>query len=153
MNSVNLIGRLAQEPELKQTQSGIPLTTISVAVQRPYKSQGEDSVDFFDVLLWRQSAEYVCKYAAKGCAIGVTGRIQIDIYNDRKYPDVKHKRAVIVADRVELLSKPSPNARAAKTDDMTPMPPQSNTTQQNNGGGLENLDGFEDIYSNFQPPF
>lgn len=68
LNRVVVMGRLVHDPELKQTQSGICVTTFSIAVERDFKdkSTGEKVADFLDVVAWRQTAEFVCKYFSKG---------------------------------------------------------------------------------------
>ena len=57
MNSINLVGRLTADPELKTTQSGISVCTFSLAVNRP---RVKDTTDFINCVAWRQSAEYLC---------------------------------------------------------------------------------------------
>lgn len=79
MNSINLVGRICQDIELKQTQDGIAVCNFSLAVSRP---NVKDTTDFIPVVCWRQSAEYLAKYAGKGVRISVTG-----ILTTRKYKD------------------------------------------------------------------
>lgn len=81
-NKVILMGRLTANPELKQTQSGIAVTSFSLAVDRKGKT-GEDKVcDFFTVVAWRQTAEFICKYFKKGSAILVCGELQTRSWTD-----------------------------------------------------------------------
>ena len=71
MNSVNLIGRLTENPEMRQTQSGTAVTNFSIAVPRDYKDQnGEYPTDFIQIQAWRHTAEFVCKYFVKGALCG-----------------------------------------------------------------------------------
>lgn len=84
MNSINLIGRLTENPEMRQTQSGTAVTNFSIAVPRDYKDQnGEYPTDFIQIQAWRHTAEFVCKYFVKGARVGVTGQIQTSKYKDR----------------------------------------------------------------------
>lgn len=84
MNSVNLIGRLTENPEMRQTQGGTAVTNFSIAVPRDYKDQnGENPTDFIQVQAWRHTAEFVCKYFVKGARVGITGQIQTSKYKDR----------------------------------------------------------------------
>lgn len=84
MNSVNLIGRLTENPEMRQTQSGTAVVNFSIAVQRDYKDQnGEYPTDFIQIQAWRHTAEFVCKYFVKGARVGVTGQIQTSKFKDR----------------------------------------------------------------------
>ena len=76
-NVVILTGRLTADPELKTTQSGISVTSFAVAVDRRFNRQGEErQADFIDVVAWRQSADFVCKYFRKGSMIAIQGSIQ-----------------------------------------------------------------------------
>ena len=84
MNSVNLIGRLTENPEMRQTQGGTAVTNFSIAVPRDYKDQnGEYPTDFIQIQAWRHTAEFVCKYFVKGARVGITGQIQTSKYKDR----------------------------------------------------------------------
>lgn len=81
-NKVILMGRLTANPELKQTQGGHPVTSFSIAVDRKGKT-GEDKVcDFINVVAWRQTAEFICKYFKKGSAILVCGELQTRSWTD-----------------------------------------------------------------------
>ena len=78
------MGRLVAEPELKTTGTGISVCSFCVAVDRNYVKQGtERQTDFINVVAWRQSAEFLCKYFAKGQLIALEGSIQSRTYQDR----------------------------------------------------------------------
>lgn len=78
-NKAILMGRLTATPELKQTQSGVPVTSFALAVDR----KGKDSLcDFITVVAWRQTAEFICKYFGKGQAILVCGELQTRSWTD-----------------------------------------------------------------------
>lgn len=78
------MGRLVATPELKQTQSGINVTTFTVAVQRSFAdANGERQTDFINVVAWRKTAEFVCKYFQKGQMIALQGSIQTRKYEDK----------------------------------------------------------------------
>lgn len=77
MNNVSLIGRLTADPELRHTQSGIATTRFNIAVDRQFVRQGEErQADFITIVAWRQTAEFICKYFAKGQRIALTGSIR-----------------------------------------------------------------------------
>jgi single-strand DNA-binding protein len=98
-NRVILMGRLTKDPELRTTQSGVTMCRITVAVDRNFVKQGEErQADFLDVVCWRQTAEFVCKYFTKGRPIHIEGRIQNDNYTDQNGNKVY--RNTIVADNV-----------------------------------------------------
>ena len=97
MNRVELTGRLTKDVELRQTQSGLPTATFTIAVDRVSKEQ---TADFIACVAWRQSAEYLAKYGKKGNWVEVAGKIQV-----RSYDRDGHKTYVteVVADDVHLV--------------------------------------------------
>ena len=101
MNTVVLIGRLTADPELKHTQNGNAVTGFSIAVDRPYQKSGEErQADFIDIVAWRGTAEFICKYFKKGRKIAVQGVIQTRSYTDKD--GNKRKAFEIVADNVHF---------------------------------------------------
>jgi single-strand DNA-binding protein len=100
MNQVVLMGRLTRDPELRHTQSGTPVATFSLAVDRGYtpKDGGERQTDFIDIVAWRNTAEFVCKYFTKGQMAAVTGRLQIRDWTDKD--GNKRRSAEVVADNI-----------------------------------------------------
>ena len=83
MNKIVIKGRLTKDPELRQTQSGVPVCNITVAVDRAY-SKEDKQTDFFDCVFWRQGAEFIDKYFTKGQEILVDGEMQSRKYEDRE---------------------------------------------------------------------
>ena len=84
MNIIAIKGRLVRDPEIRQTQSGVSVTNITVAVDRSYSAGGEKQTDFFDCVFWRQGAEFVSKYFKKGKEIIVTGEMQSRKWQDKE---------------------------------------------------------------------
>ncbi|MFQ8953395.1 MAG: single-stranded DNA-binding protein [Oscillospiraceae bacterium] len=82
-NIVVLTGRLTADPELKTTQSGLSVTSFSIAVDRRFGSGEERQTDFINIVAWRQQAEFVAKYFKKGNLIGIEGSIQTRKYTDK----------------------------------------------------------------------
>ena len=80
MNHVALQGRLTAAPEMRTTPNGKNVTTFSLAVDRDFKVNGERKADFFTVVAWGGSAEFVCNYFDKGSAMIVEGRLQTRTY-------------------------------------------------------------------------
>ena len=81
MNSICLMGRLTGDPELKTTQSGVSVTSFSVAVDRAYRSKDQErQTDFINCVAWRQTAEFISRYFHKGQRIALQGSLQ-----SRKY--------------------------------------------------------------------
>ncbi len=99
LNRIVLMGRLTRDPELRRTQSGIAVTSFSLACDRDFKSQsGEKETDFIDIVAWRGTAEFVSKYFAKGRMAVVEGRLQIRDWTDKD--GGKRRSAEVVADNV-----------------------------------------------------
>lgn len=84
INNVVLMGRLTATPELKQTASGVEVTSFTIAVDRPYTKQGEErQTDFISCAAWRSTAKFITSYFTKGQMIAVTGSIQTRNYEDK----------------------------------------------------------------------
>ena len=84
LNHVTMMGRLTADPELRHTQSGIPVTSFRIAVDRNYADQeGEVKTDFYDVTAWRGTAEVISKYFSKGRMIAIDGRLETQRWTDR----------------------------------------------------------------------
>ena len=85
LNHITIMGRLVRDPELRRTQSGIPVCTFRIAVDRDYVSQnGERETDFFDVTSWRGTATFVSTYFCKGRMIALDGRLETQGWTDRE---------------------------------------------------------------------
>jgi single-strand DNA-binding protein len=97
MNSINLVGRLTADPELKQTQSGKSVCSFTLAVSRP---RVKDTTDFINCVVWNQSAEYLTNYGRKGNLVAVTGVLTSRKYDDK---DGNHRTAFeVVCDSVSI---------------------------------------------------
>lgn len=105
MNVVALIGRVVADPELRYTPSGLAVTTLRIAVDRRFKSQsGEKETDFFDVVAWRQNAEFAANYLTKGRLVAVNGSLQQQSWVQQD--GQKRTKIQIVADNLQGLDKP-----------------------------------------------
>lgn len=99
LNQIILMGRLARDPELRRTQSGLPVASFTLAVERDRSNKGQEKqTDFIDIVAWRNTAEFVSKYFTKGQLVAVSGRLQIREWTGDN--DSKHKVAEVVADNV-----------------------------------------------------
>lgn len=99
LNHINIMGRLTKDPEIRYTQSQTPVASFTIAVDRDYQQGGsEKKTDFIECQAWRQTAEFVSKYFAKGSMAVVSGRLQIRDWTDRE--GNKRKSAEIVADNI-----------------------------------------------------
>ena len=79
------MGRLTADPELKMTQNSTPVCSFRIAVDRNVtnKQTGERATDYINVIAWRQTAEFVCKYFRKGSMIALEGSLQSRSYTDK----------------------------------------------------------------------
>ncbi len=104
MNKVFLIGNLTRDPEMRSTQSGIPVCNFSIAVNRRFRNAqtGQQETDFFNIVAWRQLAELCSRYLSKGRKVAVLGSIQTRTYEAQD--GTKRSAFDIVADEVEFLS-------------------------------------------------
>ena len=106
VNKVILIGNLVADPELKQTASNIAVTSFRIAVGRRFtKSADAQQADFIDIVCWRQTAEFVCKYFTKGKSILVCGSLQSRTWTDQN--NQKRYTTEVVADEVSFVEKKS----------------------------------------------
>ena len=117
LNRIILMGRLTRDPELRRTQSGTAVTSLSLAVDRDFKSQsGEKETDFIDIVAWRTTAEFVSKYFTKGRMAVVEGRLQLRDWTDKD--GNKRRSAEVIANSVyfgdsKKADAAAPNAAAA----------------------------------------
>lgn len=85
LNKIVLMGRLTRDPELRRTQSGTAVTSFTLAVDRDFKGQdGQKETDFIDIVVWRNTAEFVSKYFSKGRMAVVEGRLQLRDWTDKE---------------------------------------------------------------------
>lgn len=117
LNRVILMGRLVADPELKTTNTGISVTSFRIAVDRNYVKNGEQrQADFFDVVAWRSSADFVCKHFTKGSLIAIDGQLQQRQYQTK---DGQNRTAIeVVADNVFFTGERKGGAQ------QPPAPPQ-----------------------------
>lgn len=139
LNCSILMGRLVADPELKTTTNGVSVSSFRIAVDRAYQKQGEErQADFIDIVAWRQTADFVCRYFKKGSMIAVQGSIQTRQYEDKQ--GNKRTAVEVVADNVSFCgsknestqqttyppvanaSKPTANAFEAIEDDDDDLP-------------------------------
>ena len=112
LNHLTIMGRLCADPELRRTQNGTAVCNARIAVERDYADQsGERATDFYDVVAWRGTAEFLCGYFAKGRKVLLDGRLQTRSWTDKN--DSKRVNVEIVAESVYFAdSKPVENTFA-----------------------------------------
>lgn len=104
LNRVILMGRLCGDPELKTTNTGVSVTSFRIAVDRSYvKAGAERETDFFDIVAWRSSAEFVCRNFSKGSLIAIDGQLQSRQYQTK---DGQNRTVIeVVADNVSFTGE------------------------------------------------
>lgn len=99
LNRIILQGRLGADPELRTTNTGTEVATVNIAVDRDKKSpDGERKADWFTVVAWRKTAEFLTRYFTKGSTVIVEGRLQMRSYTDRD--GNKRSAAEVIADSI-----------------------------------------------------
>ena len=93
LNLVALTGRMTRDPELRTLDSGVSVTSFSIAVQRNYKIEGEYPTDFIDCVAWRGTADFICKHFSKGSMLTVVGNLETRKFTDK---DGNNRKAVEV---------------------------------------------------------
>ncbi len=99
LNRIIIMGRMTKDPELRSTNSGTPVASFTLAVDREFKSSGGmKETDFIDVVAWRQTAEFASKYFSKGRMAIVEGRLQIREWTDKNGNN--RRNAEVVAENI-----------------------------------------------------
>ncbi len=123
MNKVILMGRLTRDPEVRDSQGTNPLTIarFSLAVDRRFKRDGEDSTDFFNCTAFGKQADFVSKYLVKGTKVLVTGRVQNDNYTNKD--GAKVYSVQIICEEIEFAESKNASGGAADRGSFDiPMP-------------------------------
>lgn len=97
LNNVTMMGRVVRDPELRRTQSGTPVVSFCIAVDRDFKNKdtGEKEVDFIDVVAWSSTAEFIARNFPKGRMAVINGRLQIRNWTDKE--GNKRRNAEVIA--------------------------------------------------------
>ena len=143
LNICAIQGRLCKKPELKTTPNGVSVCSVSVAVERDYKSSGgERLTDFLTIVAWRGTAEFLCRYFSKGQQIAVSGSIQARQYQDSD----GNTRTVteIVANSVYFCGSKENTQQDKTTFQQQNLPPQS-VQQAYSSGDFDEMTDDEDL--------
>ncbi|MFI3249388.1 MAG: single-stranded DNA-binding protein [Eubacteriales bacterium] len=161
LNKIILMGRLTRDPELRHTQTGLPVASFSLAVDHDFKDKntGDRGVDFINIVAWRGTAEFVKRYFAKGRMAVVEGRLQMRDYTDKN--GNKRTAAEVVAENVYFGdSKPAgerggdtnySNAYAAAPQESPAYPTAQSTTPYDSSPSTN--EGYAPISDDGELPF
>ena len=117
MNSVQLIGRLTRDPEIRYTDGGASIARFGLAVDRRFKQENGSDADFINIVSFGKTAEFIEKYFHKGMKIALNGRIQTGSYTDKDGKKVY--TTDIVAENVEFCES---KGTSSNNDAQAPAP-------------------------------
>ena len=148
LNKVILAGRLTRDPELKQTTSGVAVTSFSIAVNRRYKAGEQQEADYLDIVAWRQTAEFITRFFRKGSPICITGSAQVRKWTDKD--GGKRSTVEFVADEAYFVDGKSDEGTAndpyaSSTAVSAPPAPQYAQVQMQTPPKFEELSSDEDL--------
>ena len=139
MNNVSLLGRVVRDIELRYTGNGTAVANFTIAVDRRFKNaNGEYDADFIDIVVWRQSAEFVSKYFKKGSPIAVVGNIQT-----RNYENSEGRKVYVtevVADNVGFVPRDNSQQQSQQQNQQTNNNPFANADFNSNENPFESND-------------
>ena len=110
LNHVCVMGRIGTDIDLRRTGNNVAVASFALAVDRDFKSGGEKETDWFDIVAWRNTAEFIQKYFAKGKQIVISGRLQARSWTDKE--GNKRKTVEIVADNAYFAESKNSSAPA-----------------------------------------
>ncbi len=176
LNRVILMGRIAQDLEVKQTGNGTPVLSFSIAVDRNYSDQnGQRQTDFIDCVAWRQQAEFIGRYFGKGRMIAIEGNLRKRVYDDRN--GTKHYVTEVFVDSVSFTGEPkrdgnfqgayqnnngynnynnynsAPQGGYQQPQQNNYQPQYNDQPQQQDNMSIGSMDDFEEIISDDGVPF
>lgn len=148
INRVILMGRLVSDPELKTTTSGISVTSFRIAVDRSYvKAGAERQADFFDIVAWRNTAEFVCRNFGKGSLIAVDGQLQSRQYQAK---DGSNRTVIeVVADNVSFTGERREQGAYSQRESYSQIPQAPVAPSYSNGS----VDDFQEMPLDDDLPF
>ena len=144
LNVVVLMGRLVADPELKHTPGNVPVTSFRIAVDRSYVKQGaEREADFINVVAWRERAEFVSKYFAKGQLIAVEGSLQSRNFVDKD--NNKRTAYEVVANAVHFAESKRPAGDSQFSEPAAQQPQQQASYSTADPGDFQEIGNDDDL--------
>ncbi len=162
LNRVILMGRITQDLELKQIPNGTSVLSFSVAVDRNYAKQGEErQTDFINCVAWRQQAEFISKYFAKGRMIAIEGNLRTRTYDDKN--GVKRHVTEVFVDSVSFTGEPKQGGQTSYSSNnysnnnyqsnQQSAPVRNQPENNNENLSIGDLADYEDVLSDDGVPF
>lgn len=109
INHITLVGRAGKDPEMRYFESGMVVTRLTLAVNRPVK---DGQTDWFDIEIWGKQAEIAGEYVKKGALIAIEGKIRWDSWTSKETGDL-NVRPMVIADNIRLLGSKKDNNSGA----------------------------------------
>lgn len=151
MNVVILKGRLVHDPEYRETQSGIAMCRLTVAVDGFKDKDGNKQADFIECTAWRKTAELISRYFVKGQEIVIEGNLKNNNYEDKN--GVKHYSYTVNVNQVHFCGSKSDNAQSGGQQiQQAQTAPQAAAPAQD-ALSIQDVGEFEEILSNGEVPF
>ncbi len=160
LNRVILMGRITHELELRQTPTGVSTLTFSVAVERNYAKQGEErQADFITCVAWRQTAEFISRYFAKGRMIALEGTLRTRNYEDKN--GSKHYVTEVYVDNASFTGEAKQGGNTynagysnnASNNYSQPQQPAYNNAPAKDSIAIGDFSDFEEVLSDDGVPF
>ena len=141
LNQIFIMGRLARDPEVRHTRSGVTVCSFTLAVDRDIKDKrtGERKTDWINVTAWRGTAELVSRYLHKGDKVVVVGRLEIQEWTDRE----GNKRTTPTVNAENVYFTGGPRQESAPEQSYQQEPPQEQSYQQQSFQDLPDDDQTE----------
>lgn len=145
MNSINLIGNLTKDFDLKYSQGGTAFANGSVAVQRRFKNQkGEYETDFINLKAFGKTAENLANYFSKGSKIGISGSLQTGSYENKEGQRV-YTTDVVVEQFTFVESRGGNTGGQMQRATNNTQANQNSTNQTNDPFGGSSIDITDDL--------
>ena len=137
------MGRLTRDPEMRQTPNGVSVCSFSIAVNRRFAKEGQQSADFINCTAWRQQAEFICKYFQKGAMIAVVGSLQSRSWENQE--GKKQYSTDVVVDEVYFTgAKSEGSSQSFDGGFAAPQQRNDNSFGDIDSMGFQTIDGSED---------
>lgn len=158
-NKVIMLGRIVTDLDLKSTPNGVSVLSFRIAVDRRYQTKGEDrKSDFFNVVAWRNEAEFISKYFYKGRPIMIEGELQNRSYVDKNgnnavFTEIMVERATFVGDKSNNTSNSPYQSYPGNAGQAAPAHPAQNTNNSAPAVSKGSADDFVESDDNDGYPF
>lgn len=153
MNTVNLLGRLTDNPEVKAAKSGGSVLRFRIAVDRPVSKDKERKADFISCVAWDSTAEFINRYFVKGSPIAITGSLRTSQYPDSRHSDVTHYVTEVNVDKAFLVGSKAAQSNSLKSEQYSYSEPSNTERAESLVDAFVSPDDLAEIISDDGVPF